>query len=133
VGGAAQEAAAGAEASTIGNEANGEPRSSDTSENLPGVAPLPQRQREARLDVGRRESVGVYQLLDQRRFVEACEARYHRVAGLDTLAADLAQSAFAAFPIPWIDLELKKFILPETRHISFQARFFRPKSKSRRR
>jgi len=52
---------------------------------------------------------------------------------IETLAADLAQSAFAAFPIPWIDLELKKFILPETRHISFQARFVRPKSKSHRR
>ena len=50
-----------------------------------------------------------------------------------TLAADLAQSTFAAFPILWIDLELKKFILPETRHISFQARFLRPKSKSHRR
>ena len=52
---------------------------------------------------------------------------------IETLAADLAQSTFAAFPIPWIDLELKKFILPETRHISFQARFLRPKSKSQRR
>jgi dihydroneopterin aldolase len=52
---------------------------------------------------------------------------------IETLAADLAESAFAAFPIPWIDLELKKFILPETRHISFQARFVRTKSKSRRR
>ncbi len=52
---------------------------------------------------------------------------------IETLAADLAQSTFAAFPIPWIDLELKKFILPETRHISFQARFLRPKSKSNRR
>ena len=52
---------------------------------------------------------------------------------IETLAADLVESAFAAFPIPWIDLELKKFILPETRHISFQARFLRPKSKSHRR
>ena len=52
---------------------------------------------------------------------------------IETLAADLAQSTFAAFPILWIDLELKKFILPETRHISFQARFLRPKSKSNRR
>ena len=52
---------------------------------------------------------------------------------IETLAADLAQSTFAAFPILWIDLELKKFILPETRHISFQARFLRPKSKSHRR
>ena len=48
---------------------------------------------------------------------------------IETLAADLAYSAFVVFPIPWIDLELKKFILPETRHISFQARFVRPRSK----
>jgi dihydroneopterin aldolase len=52
---------------------------------------------------------------------------------IETLATDLAQAAFAAFPLPWMDLELKKFILPETRHISFQARFLRPKSKSHRR
>ena len=52
---------------------------------------------------------------------------------IETLAADLAQSTFAAFSIPWMDLELKKFILPETRHISFQARFLRPKPKSHRR
>ena len=52
---------------------------------------------------------------------------------IETLAHDLAQVAFQNFPIPWIDLELKKFILPETRHISFQARFVRPKSKSHRR
>ena len=50
---------------------------------------------------------------------------------IETLAADLSQAALAAFPLPWIDLELKKFILPETRHISFQARFLRPKSKIR--
>jgi dihydroneopterin aldolase len=52
---------------------------------------------------------------------------------IETLATDLSQAALAAFPLPWIDLELKKFILPDTRHISFQARFHRPKSKSRRR
>ena len=50
---------------------------------------------------------------------------------IETLAADLSQAALAAFPIPWIDLELKKFILPETRYISFQARFLCPKSKIR--
>lgn len=50
---------------------------------------------------------------------------------IETLASDLARSAFAAFPIPWMDLELKKFILPDARHISFQARFRRPKSKTR--
>ena len=52
---------------------------------------------------------------------------------IETLAHDLAEATFTHFPIPWVDLELKKFILPETRHISFQARFLRPKSKSRRR
>jgi dihydroneopterin aldolase len=52
---------------------------------------------------------------------------------IETLAADLSQAALAAFPLPWIDLELKKFILPDTRYISFQARFLRPKSKTRRR
>ena len=50
---------------------------------------------------------------------------------IETLAADLSQAALAAFPIPWIDLELKKFILPETRYISFQARFLCPKSRIR--
>ena len=58
-------------------------------------------------------------------------ARHKERTLIETLAADLAQSTFAAFPIPWIDLELKKFILPETRHISFQARFLRPKSNTR--
>jgi dihydroneopterin aldolase len=50
---------------------------------------------------------------------------------IETLATDLAQAAFDTFPLSWMDLELKKFILPETRHISFQARFLRPKSKTR--
>jgi dihydroneopterin aldolase len=49
---------------------------------------------------------------------------------IETLATDLAQAAFDTFSLPWMDLELKKFILPETRHISFQARFLRPKSKT---
>ena len=62
---------------------------------------------------------------------ETAQAKERKL--IETLAADLAQSTFAAFPILWIDLELKKFILPETRHISFQARFLRPKSKSHRR
>jgi len=45
---------------------------------------------------------------------------------IETLAADLAESVFATFLISWIDLELKKFILPDARHISFQTRFLRP-------
>jgi dihydroneopterin aldolase len=56
-------------------------------------------------------------------------ARQKKRKLIETLAADLAQVAFDTFPLPWMDLELKKFILPETRHISFQARFLRPKSK----
>ena len=56
-------------------------------------------------------------------------ARQKKRKLIETLAADLAQAAFDTFPLPWMDLELKKFILPETRHISFQARFLRPKSK----
>lgn len=52
---------------------------------------------------------------------------------IETLASDLAQSAFNQFPFPWIQIELKKFILPDTRHISFQTRFLRPKSKTHRR
>jgi len=52
---------------------------------------------------------------------------------IETLASDLAQSAFNQFPFPWIQIELKKFILPDTRHISFQTRFLRQKSKTLRR
>ena len=62
---------------------------------------------------------------------ETAQAKERKL--IETLAADLAQSTFAAFPIPWIDLELKKFILPETRHISLQAKFTRPESKKSRR
>ena len=52
---------------------------------------------------------------------------------IETLASDLAAATFQHFPSPWIEIEIKKFIIPETRHISFQARFLRPKSKSHRR
>ena len=52
---------------------------------------------------------------------------------IETLASDLAAASFQHFPSPWIEIEIKKFIIPETRHISFQARFLRPKSKSHRR
>ncbi|HBZ84218.1 MAG TPA: dihydroneopterin aldolase [Verrucomicrobia subdivision 6 bacterium] len=52
---------------------------------------------------------------------------------IETLAADLAHAALQQFPIPWIEIEIKKFILPKTRHVSLQARFLRPKSKSHRR
>jgi len=44
---------------------------------------------------------------------------------VEKLAAELAQAAFRRFRLPWIEIELKKFILPETRHISLRARFTR--------
>jgi acetolactate synthase I/II/III large subunit len=58
------------------------------------------------------------QLLDQRRFVEACEARYHAVAGLDTLAADLAEAFLAARllrrpVVVSLDLDLLERDLPD--------------------
>ena len=42
---------------------------------------------------------------------------------LERLATDLARVACRNFRLPWIELELKKFILPETRHVSLRARF----------
>ena len=42
---------------------------------------------------------------------------------LERLAVDLARVACRRFALPWIEIELKKFILPETRHISLRARF----------
>lgn len=42
---------------------------------------------------------------------------------LERLATDLARTACLRFRLPWIELELKKFILPETRHVSLHARF----------
>lgn len=44
---------------------------------------------------------------------------------IEKLAAELAKVAFRQFPLPWIEIELKKFILPETRHISLRVRFTR--------
>jgi len=52
---------------------------------------------------------------------------------IETLASDLAAVTFQHFPSPWIEIEIKKFIIPETRHISLQAKFTRPKSKKSRR
>ena len=51
---------------------------------------------------------------------------------IETLASDLAAATFQHFPLEWIEIEIKKFIIPETRHISFRARFTRPKSKKSR-
>jgi len=42
---------------------------------------------------------------------------------LERLATDLARAACRGFHLPWIELELKKFILPQTRHISLRVRF----------
>ena len=42
---------------------------------------------------------------------------------LERLATDLARAACRRFRLPWIEIELKKFILPETRHVSLRARF----------
>ena len=42
---------------------------------------------------------------------------------LERLATDLARVAVRRFRLPWIEIELKKFILPETRHVSLRARF----------
>lgn len=44
---------------------------------------------------------------------------------LERLAVDLGRVACHRFRIPWIELELKKFVLPETRHVSLQARLSR--------
>jgi FolB domain-containing protein len=52
---------------------------------------------------------------------------------IETLASDLAAVTFQHFPSPWIEIEIKKFIIPETRHISLQAKFTRPESKKSRR
>jgi len=44
---------------------------------------------------------------------------------IEKLASELAQAAFRKFRLPWIEIELKKFILPQTRHISLRTRFTR--------
>ena len=45
---------------------------------------------------------------------------------VERLAGELAHAAFRKFRFPWIEIELKKFILPETRYISLRARFTHP-------
>ncbi|NBS54255.1 dihydroneopterin aldolase [bacterium] len=42
---------------------------------------------------------------------------------IERLARDLARATCQAFRLPWIELELKKFILPNTRWVSLRARF----------
>ena len=55
--------------------------------------------------------------------VLASEARRTPRKLLERLARDLARAACHAFRLPWIELELKKFILPNTRWVSLRARF----------
>ena len=92
------------------------------------VFPVPNLKKAAETD-NREHTVNYYDLSQLLKKT----ARQKERKLIETLAADLSQAALAAFPLPWIDLELKKFILPDTRYISFQARFLRPKSKTRRR
>ena len=42
---------------------------------------------------------------------------------LERLATDLARIARHRFALPWVEIELKKFILPGTRHVSLRVRF----------
>jgi len=58
------------------------------------------------------------------RLLQATARRGQRKL-IEKLAAELAQAALRRFSLPWIEIELKKFILPETRHISLRARFTR--------
>jgi len=55
------------------------------------------------------------------RVLEA-EARRTPRRLLERLAIDLARSACRTFRLPWIELELKKFILPNTRCVSLRVR-----------
>jgi len=41
---------------------------------------------------------------------------------LERLAIDLGRAACRTFRLPWIELELKKFILPNTRYVSLRLR-----------
>lgn len=43
------------------------------------------------------DSPNTLQRMDQRRFVEACEARYHNVTSAENLAADIAEAFYAAY------------------------------------
>lgn len=42
---------------------------------------------------------------------------------LERLATDLARAACRGFRLPWIEIELQKFILPQTRHVSLRVHF----------
>lgn len=82
------------------------------------VFPMPSLTHAARTD-DLRKTVD-YHALSQ---VLQAEARRVPRKLLERLATDLARAACRRFRLPWIELELKKFILPETRHVSLRARF----------
>lgn len=65
------------------------------------------------------------QTVDYHALSKVLQAEARRIPRklLERLATDLARTACLRFRLPWIELELKKFILPETRHVSLHARF----------
>ena len=65
--------------------------------------------------------------VDYHTLSKVLEAEARRVPRklLERLATDLARVACRGYRLPWIELELKKFILPQTRHVSLRVRFTR--------
>ena len=84
------------------------------------VFPVPSMSRAASDDA-------LHQTIDYHALSQVLRSEARRIPRklLDRLATDLARAACQRFRLPWIELELKKFILPETRHVSLRARFFR--------
>lgn len=80
--------------------------------------PVPHMVAAARSD-DLRNTVDYYSLSN----VLQAEARRAPRKLLERLATDLARAACRGFRLPWIEIELKKFILPQTRHVSLRARF----------
>ena len=84
------------------------------------VFPVPSMSRAASDDA-------LHQTIDYHALSQVLRSEARRIPRklLERLATDLARAACQRFRLPWIELELKKFILPETRHVSLRARFFR--------
>lgn len=82
------------------------------------VFPVPSMAQAAQLD-DLRKTVN-YHVLSK---VLQVEARRIPRKLLERLATDLARAACRHLRLAWIELELKKYILPETRHVSLHARF----------
>ena len=82
------------------------------------VFPVPSLAKAAQRD-DLRQTVD-YHALSQ---VLTSEARRMPRKLLERLARDLARAACQTFRLPWIELELKKFILPNTRWVSLRVRF----------